>query len=516
MKKSLRILISIFILAFCFITLSSCSSSKKQVKIIDISLSSEKYAFAIKKGSSLKKNVNDFLLEKKDEIDKIFDKYLNATKDELETFGDSSIATASTNRKEELVVATNLDFAPFEYLNGAKIAGIDMEIAKMLADYLNKRLVVINMDFEAVITSVQNIDLYDIGMAGLTITDERAEVIDFSDAYFDVTQVLIVNSYDKRFDDCKTSDDVTSILKSLKGNDAKCGGQAGTTSQFYVEGNEGLGFEGYSNLEFHSYSSAAMALKDMKNGNTSFILTDMTTANAIVMDGNSSNIEKFNNSFFDNGGYKVVLNGLKATAMIALFSFIIGIFFGTLLACIKLSSGNNKVMYAIKKIVDIYLMIFRGTPIVVQLLVIYYVLLPSLGLHFDNLAVAIITFGLNSAAYIAEIMRGGILSVDKGQTEGGRSLALSYPTTMLTIVFPQALKNSLPTLGNELITLIKDTSVVSFIAVTDLTLAFKNIGSSTYEYTIPYLMLALTYLVIVLALTGIIRLLERWLRRSER
>ena len=123
---------------------------------------------------------------------------------------------------------------------------------------------------------------------------------------------------------------------------------------------------------------------------------------------------------------------------------------------------------------------------------------------------------MNSGAYVSEIMRGGILSVDKGQMEAGRSLGLSYSKTMLKIVLPQAFKNMLPTLGNEIIALVKDTSVVSFIAVVDLTNAFQIIGSGTYEFVVPYLMLAATYLVIILALTGLIKLLERRLRASDK
>ena len=513
MKKKLLFIVSIILLC---LGLTSCSSKEKNIRVIDIDLSSEQYAFAMKKGSSLKAAVDKFMIEKKYEIDVIFDKYLNASKADLESFGSDSIKRESTNRNEELVVATNLDFAPFEYLNGNKVAGIDMEIAAMLADYLNKTLVVINMDFDAVVTTIQTKDNFDLGISGLTITNDRREVVDFSNPYFDVSQVLIVKNDDLRFDGCKTDKDVEEVLASLNNSDALCGGQTGTTSEFYVRGNDSLGFVGFSNLTFNGYTSASMAVSDMLNGNISFVLTDKTTANTLVLDSSGSNIDKFNNAFFNNNGYKIVLNGLKATALIAVFAFLIGIVFGSILAFVKLSTLNNKLMTVIKKICDLYLILFRGTPIVVQLLVIYYVLLPLCNLHWDNLVVAIITFGLNSAAYVCEIMRAGILSVDKGQTEGGRSLALSYPTTMLTIVFPQALKNSLPSLGNELITLVKDTSVVSFIAVTDLTLAFKNIGSSTYEYTIPYLMLALTYLIIVLALTGIIKLIERWLRKSER
>ena len=128
-----------------------------------------------------------------------------------------------------------------------------------------------------------------------------------------------------------------------------------------------------------------------------------------------------------------------------------------------------------------YCWIFRGTPIVVQLLLFYYVMLPILGLKMSSVSVAVCVFGLNSAAYISEIMRGGILSVDPGQMEGGRSVGLSYGTTMIKIIIPQAIKNIIPSLGNEFIALIKETSVVSFVGATDLYVAFNYIGSNSYE-----------------------------------
>ena len=153
---------------------------------------------------------------------------------------------------------------------------------------------------------------------------------------------------------------------------------------------------------------------------------------------------------------------------------------------------------------------------VVQLLLIHFVLFPIMGIHMPVLIEAIIAFGLNSGAYVSEIMRGGILSVDIGQTEAGRALGLNYKQTMLRIVLPQAIKNVVPTLGNEFITLLKETSVVSFITVVDVTKAFQNIANSTYEFIVPYIVLALVYLVIVLAVTGIIKLIERRMRASDK
>ena len=226
--------------------------------------------------------------------------------------------------------------------------------------------------------------------------------------------------------------------------------------------------------------------------------------------------DKFIKSFITNKGYETVLSGLGATMSIAFFGFLIGLVIGLVIASVKEAGSQNKVAKGISKVGDVYVTFFRGTPIIVQLLLVYYVFFPLLGITVDKLIVAIVTFGMNSGAYVSEIMRGGILSVDKGQMEAGRSLGLSYSKTMLKIVLPQAFKNMLPTLGNEIIALVKDTSVVSFIAVVDLTNAFQIIGSGTYEFVVPYLMLAATYLVIILALTGLIKLLERRLRASDR
>ncbi len=216
-------------------------------------------------------------------------------------------------------------------------------------------------------------------------------------------------------------------------------------------------------------------------------------------------------------GYKTVLQGLLTTVQIAVMGLIIGIVLGTVLALIKVMPRGGFISSFLNILCDIYVGFFRGTPMVVQLLIGYYVLLPWLGVVVtDASVVAIIIFGLNSGAYVSEIMRAGIQSVDVGQLEAGRALGFPYWTAMLKIVIPQSIKNILPTLGNEFIVLIKETSVVSFIAVTDITKAFRAIGDATYEYVIPYLMLALVYLILVMIITFGIHLMERRLRRSER
>lgn len=224
----------------------------------------------------------------------------------------------------------------------------------------------------------------------------------------------------------------------------------------------------------------------------------------------------FYKQFITKGGYKTALSGLLATVEIAVLGLLIGAVLGTLIALVKVMPKSNPVVRALNVICDIYVGFFRGTPMVVQLLLGYYVLLPAIGLVSNGIVVAIVIFGLNSGAYVSEIMRAGIQSVDAGQLEAGRAVGLPFWTAMIKIVIPQSVKNILPTLGNEFIVLIKETSVVSFIAVTDLTKAFRAIGDANYEYIIPYLMLALVYLVLVILITVGIKAMERRLKRNER
>ena len=203
--------------------------------------------------------------------------------------------------------------------------------------------------------------------------------------------------------------------------------------------------------------------------------------------------------------------GVLVTIMIS----VCVVFFGTILG-VLVSLAKRSGIKPLEWLLSLYVWVFRGTPMVVQLLLFYYVLLPIVGGHMTGVQVAMLVFGLNSGAYISEIMRGGILSVDPGQMEGGRAMGLSFSTTMLKIVIPQAVKNILPTLGNEFISLIKETSVVSFVGATDLYVAFNYIGSNSYEFMVPYLVMALIYIVMVLLISLGIKLMERSLRKSDR
>ena len=238
--------------------------------------------------------------------------------------------------------------------------------------------------------------------------------------------------------------------------------------------------------------------------------------------------QTFYEHFITYKGYEKVLEGLRNTLIIAVFGLILGFLLGSLIAIIKtIPAHKNPVVKFFHVLSDVYVMIFRGTPMVVQLLLIHFVIFPAIGINFKNIIIgdfviqgvvieAIIAFALNSGAYISEIMRGGINSVDKGQFEAGRALGLSYPKTMVSIVVPQAFKNVLPTLGNEFIALIKETSVASFIAVIDLTKAFQDIGNATYEFMIPYIVLALCYLILVIMISALVHLMEKKLKKDNR
>ena len=228
-------------------------------------------------------------------------------------------------------------------------------------------------------------------------------------------------------------------------------------------------------------------------------------------------IEKFLSVMEEPYFRQLLIDGLINTVKVAVMGLVIGILIGTVIAIAKVAPKYKLINRILDKICSVYVAIFRGTPMVVQLLLAYYVLLPSLGVKdVNSLMVGIVVFGMNSGAYVSEIMRGGLNSVDKGQMEAGRALGLSYSTTMIKVVIPQAIKNILPTLGNEFITLIKETSVLSFITVYDLYTALSTIGSKNYEKMVPYLVMAMIYIVLVLLITLLVKILENAFAKSDR
>ncbi len=227
---------------------------------------------------------------------------------------------------------------------------------------------------------------------------------------------------------------------------------------------------------------------------------------------------KFIANFITDDRWKYFTNGLGTTYTVSFFAVILGVIIGVLIAVVRSSADKMErpplVIRILNFICKIYLTVIRGTPAMIQLLIMYYIIFGSVDV--SKRVVAILTFGINSGAYVAEIIRSGIMSVDQGQFEAGRSLGLSYIQTMWYIIIPQAFKNVLPALGNEFITLLKETSICGYIALTDVTHGANTVRSQTYEPYMPLFGAALIYLVSVSVLSALITRLERRLRVNER
>lgn len=225
-------------------------------------------------------------------------------------------------------------------------------------------------------------------------------------------------------------------------------------------------------------------------------------------------IDQFKQNFIEANRWKYIVNGLGVTLRVTLFAVLIGIAIGFVVAIIRSTYEKTGKLKIFNFLCNVYLTVIRGTPVVVQLLIIYFVIFGSV--RIDKVLVAVIAFGINSGAYVAEIVRGGIMSIDPGQMEAGRSLGFNYIQTMRHIIIPQAFKNVLPALGNEFIVLLKETSVAGYIALEDLTKGGDVIRSQTYSPFMPLLTVAAIYLAIVMLLSFLLKQLERRLRNSER
>lgn len=275
MKKILAIILTLALIVACFAGCGNTASTK--VKVIDIPLSSEEYAFAVAKtDTEFLGQVNTFLKKIKDngKFDEICNNY----------FGDgtpmSITSAALDSTKDQLVVATSTGFEPFEMVDEAgKFSGVDLEIAYYLAQELGKELVIQDMDFDAVVNSVQS-GICDIGMAGLSVTPDREKVVTFSDSYYNASQVVITMNNDTTFDECETGDDVTAILTALSKED-KIGCQAGTTGELYIKGDEGYGFSGLT-AEAAPYKYVALAITAMQQGQVKYVIADNGPAKAIT------------------------------------------------------------------------------------------------------------------------------------------------------------------------------------------------------------------------------------------
>lgn len=223
--------------------------------------------------------------------------------------------------------------------------------------------------------------------------------------------------------------------------------------------------------------------------------------------------DRFYLNFIKDDRWMYIVDGLEVTLLVTFFAVLIGIVIGFLVATVRSTYDKTGKLKILNILCQIYLTVIRGTPVVVQLLIIYFVIFGNV--NIDKIPVAIMAFGFNSGAYVAEIFRSGIMSVDGGQFEAGRSLGFNYVQTMRYIIMPQAFKNVLPALGNEFIVLLKETSVAGYIALQDLTKAGDIIRSRTYDAFMPLIAVALIYLAMVLIFTKLVNMLERRLRNSD-
>jgi len=284
MKKILSLALAALFVVSCFL-MAGCGKKehKDVVKTIDISLTDELYAFGVKKNDAeLLAKVNEYIAKVKADgtLDAICKKY----------FGDGTptavVSATKDSSKDQLVVVTNSEFAPFEYKEGSSYYGIDMELVKGLADFLGKELVILDVDFEAVCQNVEAGNA-DIAVAGLTINETRLQSVTFSDSYYTASQVLIVKADDTAFDTCKTADDVLAVIAAKKSG--KIGGQTDTTAQYFVKGDEDWGFDGLSNMTWVGYPSGALAVSDMLAGNLDYVMIDQAPATVIAKSVNAVN-----------------------------------------------------------------------------------------------------------------------------------------------------------------------------------------------------------------------------------
>lgn len=284
-KKLTTLLTAVLVMAMAF-SLAACGK-KTKVKIIEIALSNEQYGIAIQKGNTaLKESIDAVIADLTgDGVEYngqtvTFQSLYDAEKAGNEDISIGAVQTTSTNRANELVVATNAEFAPFEYTVGQSFGGVDMQIAKILADKLGKTLVIDNQDFETVTTSVAS-GSADIGLAGLTISDDRKETVDFSLPYYDTTQYVAVREDDTLFDGCTTAEDVEAALSNLASGTA-VGAAKAQTGYYYLAGNDDFEFDGFSNLNVKMYNSIALAVKDLQGGSIRLVCGDKDTLAAAV------------------------------------------------------------------------------------------------------------------------------------------------------------------------------------------------------------------------------------------
>ena len=443
-------------------------------------------------------------------------------------------------------MATEAGFAPYEYYENGEIVGVDVDIAKEIANRLGKKLIVKDVAFDSIISEVKT-KKSDFGAAGISYTEERAKEVDFSIDYMESKQVLIVkkNSYIQSpayLEGTKVAVQLGSVADSYLTEEYP--GVTLVREKKYLAAIQDLIDNKVDAVAMDEVPAKELLKDDMvileaplvidhygmivQKGNTELLNEINSVIEDLISEGkidemllkhmgikadtdNTQNqkqslYEKFYNSVIYDARYKYILEGLKNTLLIALGAVVLGVVIGATLAIIRNINVNTGKLKILSKLAKWYVTIIRGTPVILQLMIIYYVIFKAVDVNI--VLVGILAFGINSGAYVAEIIRAGINSVDKGQVDAGYALGLHYGHVMSKIVMPSAIKNILPALGNEFITLVKETSVGAYIGIVELTKASDIIASRTYDYFFPLIIIALIYLLITFVLTKLIGYME--------
>ena len=440
-------------------------------------------------------------------------------------------------KKEELVLVTEAGFAPYEYYENGEIVGVDIDICKRIAEELGMELKIKDVAFDSIINEVKT-KKSDIGAAGISHTSERAREVDFTNNYMESKQVLVVkkDSYLKSpsmLSDTYLTENVPTVkivrekkfLAAIQDliDDKVSGVVMDEVPAKELITNDMVILEEPLVVDYYGMvvrkgnkkllSIANKVIDEMKeNGSIDEILLEHMGVKENASKKNSL-IDKFYYSVIYDGRYKYIIEGIINTIIIAIGAVILGVLFGGIASIIRNINGNTGKLKILNLLAKWYVTVIRGTPVILQLMIIYYVIFKSAQVNI--VLVGILSFGINSGAYVAEIIRAGIQSVDKGQIEAGYALGLPYRYVMSKIVIPEALKNILPALGNEFITLVKETSVGAYIGIIELTKASDIIASRTYDYFFPLILVALIYLLITLVLTKVFNTMEERLNHAR-
>ncbi len=446
-----------------------------------------------------------------------------------------------------LTVATNTPFHPWEFRDGEEFVGVDIDIVRKLAEKLNLNLEIHDVSYDALILELSN-KKCDCVIAGMSATEENMNSVDFSVPYASSKQLIIVNSdspinkkedivdkklgsqlsstgfnycldnkYDVRPYDpvdavlALTSNQIDAVIMDelpAKNMVAKSNGKIRVLDDYLFEEEYRIAFS-KGNKELEKVINEL--IKELK---LSGYISERIKEYSSYENLNPSFWDKIKMNLIEKDRWKQLLNGLCITFEITFVSLIIGIFLGYITAFTILSKSKSFFVKVLKIIAKMYISLIRGTPIVCQLFIMYYIVIGPLGVN--DIVSAILAFGINSGAYVSEVIRSGILSVDSGQIEAGRALGLSESQIMSGIIAPQALKNSLASLCNEFIQLFKETSVAGFIGIMDLNKVGEAIRAQTLSPAIPLLSVATMYFVVVYLAGILMSFLERRLRESDK